>query len=92
MSGCTTRPVLTPAVLLAVGRAVDVGRCWRLLDSAWFDLGDDRRLSIRPDDAGRFRVDIWNGSKCCGSVWIAAGDWLRLHRGIMEILGEHALA
>lgn len=74
------------SVLLAIGRAASSSRCWRLLDSAWFDLGDDRRLVVRADDAGRFRIDTWHGGRRTGTVWAAAGDWLRLESSVDELL------
>lgn len=83
------RPALTMAVLLTVGRALGAARCWRLMDAAWFDLGDDRRLSIRADDADRFRLELWNGRRRAGTVWATAGDWLRLADAVEELAGRH---
>lgn len=87
-----TRPTVTMAVLLTIGRAACAGRCWRLMDSAWFDVGDDRRLSVRPDDADRFRIDLWHGRRRAGTVWAAAGDWLRLTSSVEDLLSERSLA
>lgn len=68
----------TIRALRTVARALDL-QCASVVGGTYFFVvSDEWALSVRPDDAGRFRVGACYGSTEVATLWAVADDRLRL--------------
>ena len=80
MAAADRRPTdaQTIRALRAVARALDLQCASVARGTYYFLVSDEWVLSVRPDDAGRFRVGACYGVTEVGTLWATADDQARL--------------
>lgn len=82
-------PEQTRRALMVIGDVLEQDACWLygrayhfLLD--W--LADDWTLTLRPESAGRFRVELQRGMRPVATLWTLAGEDRRLAGIVLHLI------
>lgn len=84
----TPSPEATMATLRRVGGELGLDHCYALHRSYHFVIGSGWTIAIKPEAAGRFRVDRCKSARPASSLWTHDGDDERLAGLVRSHLSE----
>lgn len=71
--------------LLAVGELLDLDRCWLYQRRYHFSIADGWTIAVKPESAGRLRIEACHWTRPASTLWTLAEDEDRLAGAVLEL-------